>query len=153
MSNYASIGYQVRKDAEKVTQIFKHKKLDKRLDSTVYKMLKAIQTRNRGMFVNLAIRTYMTAGMAINLNISLLADIARFSDKEFEGIAYAFTSGLLSNKPSAYAEETPKDDNEQLVNQQVKEVQQVKQEAVEAQPKSEQTTLFLDDDSTTTETK
>lgn len=162
VSNYASIGYQVRKDAEKVTQIFKHKKLDKRLDATVYKMLKAIQTRNRGMFVNLAIRTYMTAGMAINLNISLLADIARFSDKEFEGIAYAFASGLLSNKPSVYS--TLKDDNdhdnEQLVDKEVAQEaveEQVKQEAtekaVEEQPKSEQTTLFLDDDSTTTETK
>lgn len=89
-----------------IREAYKNSGTDSRLTTIIYKLLNTVKVGNRHAFIDIVLRLFNNCKMNVpSAMIEILAD----NDKDFENVAYAFISGLSSDR---YIKEN-KEENEE----------------------------------------
>lgn len=87
LKSYRGAGYYLRQE-------YKKKISENKLDGIAYKLLNALKTNNKGMFMDVVINCYLYANQQIP---SFFTDCLK-SNEELKTIGYAFVSGLVDGE-------------------------------------------------------
>ena len=78
-----------------IREAYKNSGTDSRLNTIIYKLLNTVKVGNRHAFIDIVLRLFNNCKMNVpSAMVEILAD----NDNDFENIAYAFISGLSSDR-------------------------------------------------------
>lgn len=90
------------KNGQELNTYFKNNQSENRIQGIAYRLLNASKAGNNKEFMDSLLRIYMTAGKEVP---SIFLNVMHEKDLEFETVAHAFVSGLISNEKQGTKEE------------------------------------------------
>ncbi len=98
LKSYSGAGYYLREE-------YKNKSSENKLNGIAYKLLNALKTNNKGMFMDVILNCYLYTGKQVPM---FFTDCLK-SNEELKTIGYAFISGLVDGED--YMKKTEKGGN------------------------------------------